>query len=173
VHIISVDNDCKEVLFFCTRENNCAEPDILTTELSTDEEFKFRFSQERAARPELSEPLKYVYEPGISILKAGAFKLISQAFSVAKVHSNTHLYTSDKFLPNFPGRVFENLKPIERVKKITTLIPSGKANIITRNYPLKPDELRKKLGLEDGGDDYVLAFTGRSSKQILHAKRIK
>ena len=152
VFVISVDNECKEVLFLC-RRNAGPEPLIHAINLNgTVEKFEFKFSEERQASAHFSLPLSYLYEPNASLLKAGAFKLISSAFQLAKLHPGTHLYTSDALHTGFPGRIFK-VKSFIPTKNALDFFPSGKANVITRNYPLTAEALKKKLKLKDGGAD--------------------
>ena len=44
----------------------------------------------------------YLYEPNASILKAGAFRSVSSIYNVEKLHPNSHLYTSDEYIQDFP-----------------------------------------------------------------------
>jgi 16S rRNA G966 N2-methylase RsmD len=175
VYIVSVNNECKEVLFLCGRMTT--EPVIHTVNLlprGDQQIFDFTFPQERLITSGFSEPKTYLYEPNASILKGGAFKSIAAPFSVTKISTNTHLYTSEQFVNDFPGRVFKVdalLKP--DAASVALALPERKANILTRNYPLTPDQLKKKLKLTDGGDHYILAFSGQKEKYVVLAKRLK
>lgn len=174
VWVVSVDNDCKELLFLCEK-GFAGEPAITAINLGTaHERFVFNFSDEKNAVTEFSEPLTYLYEPNASILKAGAFKRVAEIFALAKIHPNTHLYTSVNFIDGFPGRIFKinhTVKP--EAKILADLLPEGKANVLTRNYPLSPDELKKKLKVNDGGKYYVIGFTGFKIRHFVIAERIK
>jgi hypothetical protein len=173
VYVVSVNNECKELLFLCGPP--AAEPHIQTVNLLSTgnlQSFNFFFSKERATQCTYSVPLAYVYEPNASILKAGAFKSIGVAFSLNKISVNTHLYTSARLIPDFPGRVFKItafLKP--DASSITNILPERKANILTRNYPLTPDQLKKKMKVTDGGDNFILAFSGQKEKYVVLAER--
>jgi THUMP domain-like len=85
------------------------------------------------------------------------------------LHTNTHLYTSQELLPNFPGRTFkiEKIDPTDKELKI--LLPDAKANVLTRNYPLSADELKKKLKLKDGGQKFLIGLSGVEKKHIVIA----
>lgn len=175
VFVVAVKNEVKELLFLC-QPSFSGEPTITATDIIDDhrEEFTFTFSEEKKVTATFSPPLSFVFEPNASILKAGAFKTSASRFSMAKLHPSTHLYTSDHAPENFPGRVFR----IEAVlksdpKAIAQYFPNGKANIITRNYPLSADDLKKKLKLLDGGEQYLLAFAGQREKYLCKASRIR
>ena len=174
VWVVSVKNDCKELLFFC-RKDFVGEPTVTAINLQTDEvELEFRLSEEKESVSEFSEPLTYLYEPNASILKAGAFKLVGDRFSVLKIHPSTHLYTSHDLIQNFPGRIFKLIKPVKaEPKNIKSVFAEGKANVITRNYPTSPEGLKKKTKLKDGGDLYLIGFNGQNEKYLVAAKRIK
>lgn len=175
VIVVAVDNECKEVLFVLDNTHE-GEPAITSVHLQRggSEEFSFTLSDEKNATAEFSSVQEYVYEPNAALMKAGAFKIISSHYSIPKLHASTHLYTSKELLTEFPGRIFQ----VESILKHDTKVvqqsfKDGKANVVTRNYPLPAEELRKSLRLKDGGNQYLLAFTSSEGKQLCQASRIK
>ena len=168
VHILSVNNDCKEVLYLL--EKNCTqEAKLVCVNLKKDttEQFIFSFSKERIAEVLLSQPLTYLYEPNASVLKAGAFKSIANKLGIFKLHQHSHLYTSINVVENFPGRTFKIKSVVNADKKSLSKHSSGKANLACRNFPQKIDLLKKKLKLKDGGEDYIFATTLMNGKPKL------
>jgi len=130
--------------------------------------------EEKNAAAKFARPLTYLYEPNASILKAGSFKLVGEKFSLFKLHPSTHLYTSGDLIQNFPGRIFKIsgfVKPDPKMLK--EVFPEGKANVITRNYPRSPEELKKKTKLKDGGELYLIGFSGEVEKFLVAATRLK
>ena len=124
-----------------------------------DETFDFTFFEEQECILSYSEPLKYLYEPNSSIMKAGAFKTIAKYFGLYKIHVNSHLYTSDIQINQFPGRSFTIQNILSPNPKSIPRFLLGKANLTCRNYPQNIDILRKKLRLKDGGEFYIFATT--------------
>ena len=174
VFILSVHNECKEVLFVCHKDFS-GEPVIEAVNLTHDQiqSFEFNFADEGAKVVAYADPLQYLYEPNASILKGGAFKSIADAYGVQKIHPNTHLYTSASLNQEFPGRKFLVETLIKgRADEIKTHFPNGKANVTTRNYPLSTDALKKKSGLTDGGDKYLIGFSGQGKKFLVVARRV-
>jgi hypothetical protein len=171
VLVVSVNNECKEVLFHLQKGYG-AEPSITCINIQSgiEERFVFLFHDESEVSSTFNEPLDFIYEPNASILKAGAFKKIGKDFGLSKLAVNTHLYTSKDQCTNFPGRVFKTLGDLSQQ---ATLLPDGKANIISRNHPLSPDNIKKKYKLKDGGNRYVLACAGEKKKYLLVADRLK
>lgn len=175
VFVLSVNDEVKELLFLC-RKGFSEEPNINAVNLtdSDSESFAFKFSDEGDAESKFSDPGIYIYEPYSSILKAGAFKSIGVAYNLQKIQVNTHLYTSDSLVSEFPGRIFKILAHVKPDKKeVVALFPGAKANVVTRNYPLSPEELKKKTRLSDGGEKYLLGFSGETKKFVLCAERVK
>jgi hypothetical protein len=174
VWIVSVDNECKELLFLC-RGGYSDEPKIIAINLHTDQlPFEFSMTEEKECVSKFSEPLTYLYEPNASILKAGAFKIVGEEFSLFKLQISTHLYTSPELIQNFPGRIFKIIRPVKPdPKTLKEIFTEGKANVITRNYPLSPEELKKKTKLKDGGELYLIGFSGQKEKYLTAATRIK
>ena len=175
IYVVSLNNECKEVLFLCSAGAK-NEPGIHAVNLleNSNEEFTFTRAEEKNAEAPLAEPSTYIYEPNASILKAGAFKLVATRFGLSKLHINTHLYTGQKLIEDFPGRVFKiNAIVKPEPGQVKAIVLDGKANVITRNYPLAAEALKKKLKLKDGGDKYLIGFTAKENKYTVVADRIK
>jgi hypothetical protein len=175
IFVIAVENECKEVLFYCEK-NFTGEPVIEAIHLSRgniSNRLHFTSSSERSATPMYSQPLLFLYEPNVAILKAGAFKTVGTRYNLFKIHPHTHLYTSETLDSNFPGRIFRiiaHVKPDS--KSLGGYFPQGKANIMTRNYPLTVKDLRNKTRLNDGGDSFLIGFSGSEKKFLVVAERV-
>ena len=168
IQIIAVRNEVKELVLIIDnkeeREEN-KDTQITCINLESDEpEFSFNINEEKSATSEFSEGLNFLYIPNNSVLKAGAFNMISEKFGLKKLHPNTHFYTSENKIENFPGRVLQ-------VEKIDgkELKKNDQFNIISKNYPLKPDEIKKKYKLKDGGNDYLILSQSIKGKEILRS----
>lgn len=174
IDILSVDNDCKELLLTITNQRT-AEPIIRTINWQSGMEQKYQFyiSEDRNTQPDYSEPLEYLYEPNASVLKSGAFRKIGTDFGFNKLHPNSHLYTSQEIKSNFPGRAFrlEHMVPLK--PKLVRKLSGGKANIATRNFPMTVAEIRKKTGIKEGGENYIFATTiPDGSHKLLLCKKV-
>ena len=169
VYIIAVENEVKELLFL-NRDFNNSTQIICVNFLSNGnkQSFHFDYSKEQNAFVNYSDPQMYIYEPNAAILKAGAFKSIAQTLQLNKLAPNSHLYTSSILVENFPGRSFvcEAVCKFDK-KEILSKLPTNQANITTRNFPIKPDEIKKKLGLKDGGDSYLFATENYERQKIV------
>lgn len=162
IDIIAVKNDVKEiVIFLSNQKDNRIFCNCINLE-SDDPVFEFIFGDEENAVAEYGEPEKYIYIPNNTILKAGIFNLISQKTGLKKLHPNTHIYTSDSLMQDFPGRIFE-MESIDakNIKK------KSQYNIISKNYPLKPEEIKKKYSIKDGGENYLIFTQSKKGKIIL------
>lgn len=172
-HIVSVDNECKELLLVLQADVSPEADDvpIHCVNLSGDEVQTLCFTrrQEQQAVCTYASPAGYLYEPNASILKAGAYRSLAADYEVKKLHPNSHLYTSSHYLPRFPGRRFR----IEAVggfgkKEVKELLGSvKKANLTVRNFPASVVDLRKRLKLSEGGDTYLFATTLSDESRIL------
>lgn len=171
-HIVSVNNECKDLLLVLSKSTTPQPIKIHCINLSGSriERFSFTRESEQDALCNYTHQLgKYLYEPNASVMKGGAFKQIAAEYGVAKLHPNSHLYTSDSYLPQFPGRVFEMMDSCgfskkelkERLKAIS------KANLAVRNFPSTVAELRKRLKLSEGGDLYLFATTLNDDSRTL------
>lgn len=168
VHIISVDNECKELLF--VKEKGSKTTDFHCINIQGNSESIFTFSKtDKQVTVYANNISNYLYEPNASIMKAGAYQYIDSAFGVEKLHANSHLYTSDGLITNFPGRKFHVNSIFSLNKKDIRehLSPIEQANITVRNFPLTVADLRKKLKIKDGGNSYLFATTTVDEKKVL------
>lgn len=174
IHILSVKNECKELLFVIGREPRESAVPIhcvhLTKQTASDECFVCSLEAEQQAASHLATTLRrYLYEPNASVLKAGAFKQVACQFPVEKLQVSSHLYTSDHYLDRFPGRRFEVDEVIPFHSKSCKQLAgqSLQANVTTRNFPLTVEALRKKCRIREGGDIYLFATTGPKEEKLL------
>lgn len=169
IHVVATGNECKEVLALLERDF-VGEPTIFAVNLPDNELFAFRLSDEKQAACLWADRLqRYLYEPNAALLKAGAFRSVAVRYNLRKLHINSHLYTSDELLPNFPGRQFEVVGAASFDKKIgkTLLADVAKANLTVRNFPLSVADLRKKLHIAEGGDIYLFATTLADGQRVI------
>ena len=179
VNILAVRNEVKEVLI-CIRDtpikiNRIRAIHFISNErLDTRQELEFTLEEEKGAickvyDKQYSEGLTegtYIYEPNVAIIKAGAYKVIAQRYDLCKMAINTHLYISDQLVTDFPGRVWKLVSSdIKKQKDI-------RANIMTRNYPLSPEQLHKKLKIKDSDTHTVIGARLAEKPILLFAERI-
>ncbi|MCX8532312.1 RsmD family RNA methyltransferase [Chryseobacterium luquanense] len=162
IEIIAVRNDVKEIVVSLTK-NYSGEINCNCINLESEEKaFSFAINEEKNAEAEYSEPERFIYIPNNAILKAGIFNLISKKFEIKKLHPNTHLYTSEIKIDYFPGRTLEmEVIDSKQIKK------KEQFNLISKNYPLKPEEIKKKYQVKDGGEHYLIFTQSKKGKIIL------
>ena len=183
VHIVAVDGECKEVLLCCRgllHDTTTAlvpmEVPITCVDLSStgrrpSTTFSFTFSAESTAPLRLAENLSgWLYEPNAAVLKAGAYRTLSQQFDVAALHPNTHLYVGTSAQPrlDFPGRVFRLNDVVgfskSELRRVSAL---RQVNLTVRNFPSPVAELRKRFKWSEGGEHYLFACTLSDGKKVM------
>jgi len=173
VHLVSVDNECKEVLLLIDKNEVVTDIRITTVNFLKNGEkelFSFGKTEEESSVSNIAnEPGSYLYEPNASVMKSGAFKLAGSAYHLKKLHVNTHLYTADELIPEFPGRKLKVARmwgfSKNELKKLKASVP--RANVVTRNFPLKPEELRKKAGIGDGGEVFLYGCKTSDERNVI------
>lgn len=171
---IAYKNEVKELLIFLDKLNE--NPKYIAINLLDAKGNEEYFSNEtlRSDSVSLSEIKKYVYEPNKAILKLGLQDKHAIEQHLKKLDDFTHLYTSDNYCDSFQGRVFEIIKHLPaKPKSFKKEFGENKANIISRNHPLKANQLHKRFGLKSGGEHYILAGSSLNKKFIVQAKRVK
>lgn len=199
VHIVATRGECKELLLVLTADetavpelhvvecglreskelreskdsNDLNDPNLpklpkLPTPLST--EFIVPADAERTAIAPLAERVEtYLYEPSAAVLKAGLFKWTAAHYGLRKLHANTHLYTADHLVTDFPGRTFRVVSVSTFSKQsLRTLCASvASANLAVRNFPDTVASLRRRLKLPDGGPAYWFATTLADNSHVI------
>ena len=122
---------------------------------------------ESNSNPTFSLPQNYLYETNASILKGGAFNSICNKYNLNKLALNSHLYTSETLIENFPGRAFKILTTTPYSAKDFKQLKLNKANVSCRNFKDTVEQVKKKLKIKDGGKHYLFATTNHNNKPIL------
>lgn len=173
--VVSVKNEVKELLLSWKKGKENTPRRIEIVDLGSNlPRFEFSQQEEEMAQSHSGETEKFLVEPLSGILKAGAFKLFGQRFGLKKLEKNSHLYTGDQIPSEIPGRVFEVLREVSpKNQEIKALFPAGKANVICRNYVQGAEDLKKKLRLKDGGEEYLIATKTVSGYKVFWCRRVK
>lgn len=171
VHIISVNNECKELLLVLSARNmggNLRIYCINGAQSFVCDELDMESSSVKIA-PSTLEEMQYLYEPNASLMKAGCFGVLSGRYDARMLSKNSHLFVSREPIAAFPSRSFRIIAVSSFNKKELKRHLSGitKANISTRNFPLSVAELRKRLKLKDGGETYIFATTLSDESHVL------
>ena len=197
VHIVSVNNECKELLLvlsarnmgmnmvsetdlgakhdenlriFCINDSQsfvCDETEIASSAVKIASPDRID-SSDRITSPALGG-MQYLYEPNASLMKAGCFGVLTERYEAKMLSKNSHLFVSEEPVEAFPGRAFRIIAVSSFNKKELKRQLSGitQANIATRNFPLSVAELRKRLKLKDGGETYIFATTLSDESHVL------
>ena len=161
VHVVSAGGECKELLFLLDREWEGTHSTFVVEGGAVMEihgqagkdEPPFVLSTGAKRSGEI-----WLFEPGKSILKAGAFDWPC-SFGLTKLGQHTHLYVGEA--------VPEELRPFGKVFEIQEVLPlnnrtmkeAGKrwpqAEVTARNVPMTTELLRRKIGCASGGDIHL------------------
>lgn len=188
IHIVSVGNECKELLLVLSDKYSsplslhCVnDAEKFVVHGINEEEMAEETAADGVLQPDddddsdelqCSESVfeaQFLFVPNASVMKAGCFGLLESTFPVSQVSPNSHLFFADGMVKGFPGRAF-------RVRTVTTMNKKelrkaldgiAKANIATRNFPISPENLRRKLKLKDGGESYIFATTTADNDHVL------
>jgi len=167
IHVIAVKNDVKEVLCIIDSTIQISNDKIklkLHNLESNEPSIELHFKDIKNYKPFIGEPLEFLYIPNNAVMKSNAFGYISKNYNLQKLHPNTHLFTSSESIENFPGRKLKirQISPKE-IKKGT------RYNIISKNYPLKAEEIKKKYMIKDGGEKYIIFTQSQRGLVVLES----
>ena len=187
VYVVAVENEVKEVLFYLKNQkaddsqtvqngradyrltmNNQVILNAINLSKTHSTTLSFTKSEERNASIKIGSPQQYLYEPNAAIMKLGGFRFVAQHFDLQKLSPHSHLYSSEELVENFQGRIFKIVAVCKLDKKeISKYLTDKKANITIRNFPLTVQQIRDKLKLSDGGNEYLFATTNAQNQKIV------
>ena len=161
VHVVAANNECKELLLVLGSEARGEVPiHVINLQGERTQRFVYTAQEEAGAVCHYTATLgNYLYEPNSALMKAGCYRLPAVRWGLSKLHRNTHLYTSDVLVNDFPGRVFKVEQVCGFSKKELKALGCKKANLAVRNFPEHVDTLKKRLKISDGGSTYLFATT--------------
>ena len=169
IYIVAVNNECKELLFILGSEPGTTPPTHCVNIKHGKAGIYTCTPDEDKKEPAYSSSVgNYLYEPNAAIQKAGCHRALAAHFGIAKLHPNSHLFTSEEVVKGFPGRAFKVEKCYGFSKSdIKDIQALQKANIAVRNFPAGVEELRKRLKLADGGEHDIFATTVAKGEKVL------
>lgn len=180
IYAISVKGECKELLIVLRKSENKT-PALTAIDLDNNSiKSSFAFHEDtsklEATIADLNDIKEgcFLYEPNASLMKLNAGGEICRKFpGMQKVSKNTELFVSVQLYSDFPGRII----------KITKLLSSrdlkalkGRCySVAVRNYPLKAEQLKKKIGVGESRDLFIYGFrSGISEKPtLIEGKKIE
>ena len=174
IHIVAIKNEVKELLLLSGGTGKITAIDLAKKE----QVFVFTREEEQECPAGIGDWLlvngdaalngEFLYEPNAAILKGGAYKLVAERFGLQKLDTSTHLYCSDTLVADFPGRIWRIKSERVNVERMK----GEQANILVRNYPLAPEQLKKKYRLKDGGDVYLIGCRVNGKPSLFLAERL-
>ncbi|GAB4129916.1 MAG: hypothetical protein OHK0045_07740 [Raineya sp.] len=187
IWVIAVENECREVLYNIEGQRYATDNmgqmqanmaiEIEAVNIKANGEYsslKGSIAKEKVAKVRFSAPQKYLYEPNAAILKAGLFRYVADYFDVFKLHKHTHFYTNQSLKTSFQGRIFEIQGILNAFDWKTLKKHFPKAHIITRNYPMTVEQIRKQSQIKEGGEVFLIFTTWyEEQKGVIVAKKVK
>ena len=191
VHIVSIDNDCKELLVVCDYKKNAEIDNVvfvginficdykkidknIKSIIKQQQRFEYRSTNSKKMHYSASVE-KFIFEPNSSLMKLGCWSELCSNFSISKLHQNSHLFTAQKTKKNFPGFIYEvvNVVSYDKEKILDVIEENSKVSIKSRNFPDDAEKIRKKLKLKDGNDYYLFCTTLMDNKpQVIITKKV-
>lgn len=187
VHIVAVDGECKELLLLLSAEGS-QQPLLVCSNDDQQETFALKAgkapdsanktnligktsltSETNTTSTTWGNASFFLYEPNAALMKGGFFEELAQRYAVRPLAPNSHLFTSDKLVDNFPGRIFRvtAMSTMNKQELKEKVLPLQQANISVRNFPMSVDALRKKLKLSEGGSNYLFATTLADGRHVI------
>lgn len=160
VHVVAVRNECKELLFILEKGFNGEAKWIASNiKKSRTDSLIFTKKEEEQSAMTLGLPQQYLYEPNAAVMKAGGFRTVAVRYQLKKLHPNSHLYTSDELMADFPGRRYTIRKSYHPYSRELREWEGKALNLKLRNFPEPLKSLKKRLKIKDGGDQYLIGTT--------------
>lgn len=167
IHVVSLKNECKEVLCLLQMGRSGSDIDIHAVNISNGDSQDFRFSSGSVKSTyHYSLPQSYIYEPNASMMKSGGYHHLGGQNTMNKLHPNTHLFTSDELINDFPGAVYKviSVMPADK-KQVAKALASNKVNLKVRNFGQNAAAIAKAFKVKEGGESFLFACTVSDDKR--------
>ena len=172
VHIVAVDNECKELVLTLSAATagDCRQPaatprlvcaNILSRDGSTTIYTPTPHPADTRTQAWTGPLPAYLYEPNAAVMKGGCFRELEADFGIGQLSANSHLFLADRLIDGFPGRHYriEAACTMNKRELKATLGRLSQACITVRNFPITAEQLRQRLRLADGGTHHIFATT--------------
>lgn len=172
LHLLQVGDEVKEILLFFDFARPSS-PTITATHLHRGEtlfSWSYDYTDERSARSSYATAVgSYVYLPAPVIMKSGAFHLLTRQTGLQLLAANSHLFTSDQRVDDFPGKGYQLVEAVPYSKHGRKLLQSSypALSIMTRNFPLSAQDLKKQLKTKENDHHLLLATTDSDQRRLL------
>ena len=169
VYVLAIDGECREMLMLMGGASDVVMLHGVHLHHGVTDCFTYTQAEEEACPLKVADAvLSYLYEPNAALMKLGAFRLLTKRYDLRMLHANSHLYTADELISDFPGRVMRVRRCVGMGKREQRDLSSlGRANVCTRNFPMSSDALRRRLRLLDGGDVFVYGTTLHDGRHVV------
>jgi len=161
LHIVEAAQEVKELLLHWPTEKN--ENQLIITNVNTQERTVLDYAATRKAIGTYALPQTYLFEPTAAWMKSGCYQWLASNFDVHQLHHDTHIFTADHYIENFPGQVFKIEQEIPLKKEA---VPQQLLRIVSRNFPVTSEELRKKFKVKHGGTQVLFAVKTMEGKNV-------
>lgn len=187
VHIVAHNNECKELLLIIDAHIHnqlsihCVNDDQHTTIKAFYDTATKQVSTRAAQLCDSTETrqsndlrnwqqwAQYVYEPNAAVMKAGCFEYLEEQYKIQEIGPNSHVCIARDYYADFPGKVWkiESTCSMNKRDIKQTLGDLTHANIVTRNFPMPAEVLKKRLHLQDGGNIRLIATTDSNKDHVI------
>ena len=150
--VVSVDRECKEILLLLDRGARERSVTVKAVCLSSDSAVVIEIAGDGLVDRHLAGSVKgYFYEPDPAIIKARLSSVLARGAGLEFVNSSVDYLTSEGKREGFPGRSFRVIEVVPyKPKSFRGFLERhaiAGASIQRRDFPLSPEELRKKYRL--------------------------
>lgn len=148
---VSLNGELKELLFIIDNTEKYSLKSVAINNNIIDE---YLFEKKTV---EIGELKSFLIELDPSLMKLRLNDSFASSNNLVKISSGTNYYTSDIIKKSNFTNNYEIISVYDyKVKELKKLF--NKANIKSRNFIDRPELIKKKLELEDGGDVYLFFF---------------
>jgi len=174
VYSVSKFGEMKELLILAERDNTNNDISIVCSDISRDNLIKhFRTQNKKEYNLKIANEIgPFLYEAGACLVKMRKNHEFAMELNLLALDNTVAFYTSDYLNNKFIGRCFKVIKSMNyNVKECLKYFKNHhitKANIKTRGLKFNTEELKRKLKLNDGGEDYIFVIPFRDQTILIH-----
>jgi len=175
IRVISLNSEVKEIMVLMERGHISA-PQTFAVDIASAGNIR-QFPAEELVPPRVDSNSggSFLLEPASCIIKSGLVSQYAEFLGASQPDKKSVLLFAVNAPSDFMGRILsircEMKFSKSELKNYLNSHSITKANITCRNFPVKPEELKKAFGLNDGGDDYFFFTVINGDKKLFHCTK--
>jgi len=169
IFVVSLHLEVKEVLVYWDFASPTKPPEFAIVEIQRSGIFaKIIVSDLHLENQNLGKPVtnQYLYDPWPALRKGFMAKHCLGSDLFMLLSPEAQLFASVAILENVPARIFRILEVVDSFSLFSKNWKGKRLNVISRNFFASAEEIKKRNGFLDGGENYLFCYQSIDKQNV-------